>query len=155
MAVLFSIATRSSPLKKVKIVQVDQEQVEDVICDACGHSCHNGSNFEYMTLQNQWGYGSRFDMEVWQAHVCEKCVIERLIPMVSFQTRDYMPISGDPLGGWKPLDWEGREQARLEWENGGRERSLKEQEERLAEGREAMKRIQRAPRPFRGRKDQS
>lgn len=53
----------------------------DVICDCCGKSCkvyidakEKHFNFQYMTLEATWGYGSDKDTEKWSAQVCEKCV---------------------------------------------------------------------------------
>ena len=70
-----------------KIIEV--EILQDVICDSCGNSCKNSTNFEYMTLRNYWGYGSKKDGEFWQAHICEKCVDEKF-PFIKFQKEDYM-----------------------------------------------------------------
>lgn len=70
------------------------EVITDVICDCCGESCKknedvvtNPSNanvgetlycFEFMTLKANWSYFSNHDMENWTAHLCEKCVEEKL-----------------------------------------------------------------------------
>lgn len=63
---------------KHKRIQKEILDVEDVICDSCGVSCFNGNNLEFMTLQNSWGYGSKYDFQTWTAHLCEKCIDERL-----------------------------------------------------------------------------
>jgi len=62
---------------KYKQIQKIELQVEDVICDSCDNSCWNKNNFEYMTLSNSWGFGSKYDLETWPAQVCESCVDEK------------------------------------------------------------------------------
>lgn len=65
-------------MKKYKQVVKNDIEVEDVICDSCGKSCYNGHNFEFMTLLNSWGYGSKYDMTTWEADICETCVDTKL-----------------------------------------------------------------------------
>lgn len=74
---------------KTKIKSVEVEILEDVICDACEESCHNGINLEYMSMTNHWGYGSKKDGEVWEAHICEGC-IDTLFPFINFKKGNYM-----------------------------------------------------------------
>ena len=82
---------------KTNSKQIEADILEDVICDVCGNSCKNSTNFEYMTLKNYWGYGSNKDGEMWEAHVCEKCVDEKF-QFVKFRKEDYM-ISGGGVYG--------------------------------------------------------
>lgn len=77
--------------------QIKADIVEDVICDVCGKSCKNSTNFEYMTLKKYWAYGSKKDGEFWEAHICEKCVDEKL-QFVKFRKEDYT-IGGKNMHG--------------------------------------------------------
>ena len=57
--------------------------LSDIICDICGNSCKIGDwdsdmDFEYMVLEANWGFLSKKDFQTWTAHVCEKCVDEKL-----------------------------------------------------------------------------
>lgn len=74
---------------KTKTELVEVETLEDVVCDFCKKSCNNGSNYEYMTIENYWGYGSKKDGELWEAQVCEACTDE-IFKSVSFQKSNYM-----------------------------------------------------------------
>jgi len=74
--------------------KTELEVLQDVICDSCGKSCKNSTNFEYMTLKNYWGYGSKKDGEMWEAHVCEKCVDEKF-QFIKFRKEDYNVIGFD------------------------------------------------------------
>lgn len=61
--------------KKTKEV----DEIVDVRCDSCGNSCRKGDyGYEYLTLKTNWGYASKKDLETWEAHLCEKCVDEKL-----------------------------------------------------------------------------
>lgn len=68
------------------------EVIADIICDSCGNSCKTEVDYEYMTLEANWGYGTKKDMERWNAQICEKCVDEKFsfikfkISEVHFQT---------------------------------------------------------------------
>lgn len=78
--------------------------VTDIICDCCGKSCkvdegvidndiridhgEKYRTFEYMKLNAIWGYNTKKDMERWTAHVCEKCVDEKLSPLVNFKKQE-------------------------------------------------------------------
>ena len=71
----------------------------DVICDYCGNSCKKliGTNihkkpiynFEYMTLESTWGYGSDKDTEHWSAEVCESCV-DKKFKNIKFKKTNYL-----------------------------------------------------------------
>lgn len=75
---------------KTKIKSVEVEILEDVICDACEESCHNGTNYEYMSMMNYWDYGSKKDGEIWEAHICEGCV-DNLFQFINFKKGNCTP----------------------------------------------------------------
>ncbi len=82
-------------MKKIKTVSKKVEVVTDVICDSCGKSCKvyldqkkKTFNFEFMTLDAHWGYGSGKDMERQQAQICESCVDKKLSPIIKFRKSD-------------------------------------------------------------------
>jgi hypothetical protein len=54
------------------------EVITDIICDSCGKSCKTDVDYEYMTLEANWGYGTENDLEKWSAHIYEDCVDEKL-----------------------------------------------------------------------------
>jgi hypothetical protein len=70
---------------KEKIVTKEIIEVTDIFCDICARSCKGELNFEYMKLEAHWGYDSNHDGEVWEAQVCERCVIEQLSLVVNFK----------------------------------------------------------------------
>ena len=79
-------------IKKTR--KIEEEYVDDIICDSCGESCkkqeyvidnedhpkygQKAMSFEFMKLSAGWGYDSKKDMEHWEAHICEKCVDDKL-----------------------------------------------------------------------------
>jgi len=81
--------------------------ITDVLCDCCGKSCKvkegiidndtradNGEPyyvFEFMKLEANWGYYSegQKDTEKWTAHICEKCVDEKL-SFIKFKKENYL-----------------------------------------------------------------
>ena len=64
--------------------------VKDVKCDICGKSCKTEINtFEFMELKVDWGYGADKDGKRQTAQVCEKCVEEKLEPIIKFKTEIY------------------------------------------------------------------
>lgn len=83
-----------------KPVNKIQHVITDIICDSCGKSCKvdeiiienaaredNGQPhyyFEYMKLEANYGYGSKYDLQKWTAHICEKCIEEKLMPIIKF-----------------------------------------------------------------------
>jgi hypothetical protein len=80
---------------KTKKVKKSVIVTTDVTCDSCGKSCKvyldrkkTSFNFEFMTLDAHWGYGSGKDMERQQAQVCEKCVDKKLSPIIKFRKTD-------------------------------------------------------------------
>lgn len=74
-------------MKKFGKKVMDVNVLEDVICDFYDKSCkivigettdEKGSledvvNYEYATLSWDWGYGSRFDDEKGELHICQDC----------------------------------------------------------------------------------
>ena len=74
--------------------KINQEIISDIICDSCGKSCKVDEfvidnpqredfgqmcySFEYMKLEANWGYHSGKDLTNMKAHLCEKCVDEKL-----------------------------------------------------------------------------
>ena len=47
------------------------------------------STAEYLTIRGEWGYlSNQKDTERWEAHVCEKCVDEKL-GFIKFKKSDY------------------------------------------------------------------
>ena len=80
---------------KNKKVKRNVTVTTDVICDSCGKSCKTfldqkkkHFDFEFMTLEAKWGYGTGKDMERYQAQVCERCVDEKLSPIIKFRKND-------------------------------------------------------------------
>ena len=64
---------------KIFIKQIiEQDILKDVQCDCCHNSCldDEGMNYEYATLQADWGYASWMDGEKWLCHLCNKCSIK-------------------------------------------------------------------------------
>lgn len=51
------------------------EVIKDILCNKCGNSCKGQAcdGFECAELRAHWGYGSKRDGEVHEAHLCEKC----------------------------------------------------------------------------------
>lgn len=61
-----------------EVVKKDVEVIADIICDSCGNSCKTDADFEFIEMKANWGYNTKKDMEKWTAHICEKCVDEKL-----------------------------------------------------------------------------
>ncbi len=81
---------------EIKEIQaIEQSVVVDVICDSCGQSCKvpegnvMAGHMEYMKLEANWGFDSGKDLEKWVAHICEKCVDEKL-NFVKFLKSNYV-----------------------------------------------------------------
>jgi len=73
-------------IKKTKKQPV--EEVVNIICDICEKSCKIDDHLEYMRLQANWGYYSKNDLTKWTAQVCEKCVLEKLVPLIKFKEEE-------------------------------------------------------------------
>ncbi len=72
-------------MKITKKVQKTIEELDDIKCNKCGKSCLNypdmintvrTADYEFATLQAQWGYWSNKDDEAHESHLCEKCYDE-------------------------------------------------------------------------------
>lgn len=61
-----------------KVVTREETFVSDVLCNVCGKTCKDDldMNFECATVHANWGYGSRKDTELHEAHICEDCYDE-------------------------------------------------------------------------------
>jgi len=65
----------SALIKKV----IPQLAIENIVCDNCGISCKKDYDFEYLHLNEHWGYDSdELDGEVWDFQLCKKCSLELL-----------------------------------------------------------------------------
>jgi len=71
-----------------KKIKKEIEEIKDIECDLCGKSCEAGYGFECMELHANWGFGSNKDLEEWTAHICEKCVDEKL-KFIKFNIKKY------------------------------------------------------------------
>ncbi len=88
-------------------IVIPTEVITDIVCDSCGKSClikipssdffnrkefnheYNAKNVsEFLTIKGDWGYFSKKDGERWEAHICEKCVDEKL-SFIKFNKTDY------------------------------------------------------------------
>lgn len=73
------------------MIDVKKEVIIGVQCNLCGKSLEptikheTYGQFEFATLLANWGYGSKHDMEQFHLELCEKCVYERLLPMMKIQ----------------------------------------------------------------------
>lgn len=91
-------------MEKIEIQNKKTEVITDVICDCCGQSCivqkgtidnhirpDNGEpfyDFEFMKLESYWGFFSGKDNQKFTAHICEKCVDEKL-SFIKFKKERY------------------------------------------------------------------
>lgn len=59
--------------------KVTEEKIVGYECDICGHSCgveissHGDENQIFATLRGHWTYGSKYDTEDHECHMCESC----------------------------------------------------------------------------------
>lgn len=63
---------------KIETILKNIDTIDDIFCDICGKSCKTEYGFEYLECNTVWGFNSNKDMESWTAHICEKCVDEKL-----------------------------------------------------------------------------
>lgn len=92
---------------KIKEIQSRKtEVITDIICDCCGKSCkvsekiidnpiradHGESYYEFsfMKLHANWGFYSEKDLQSQTAHICEKCVDEKLL-FIKFNNDKWYP----------------------------------------------------------------
>lgn len=83
-----------------KVIASTSTWTDDIICDICKRSCNfhfandsDGSplyNLEYATLSATWGYGPEWDGDIWESHVCAKCVKEKIMPIMRINFISYM-----------------------------------------------------------------
>lgn len=85
-------------MKISKVKWIETEEIVDVICDSCGASCNTEYGAEFMSLSANWGFFSNKDLEKWEAHICEKCVDEKLT-FIKFDKRT--AIGNIPLEEFK------------------------------------------------------
>jgi len=83
-------------MKTFELKRKKVEELKDIICDSCGKSCLIDTglkfkNFEFMELKAEWRFGSKKDGEEWNAHLCEKCVDEKL-SFIKFENKNYLPF---------------------------------------------------------------
>jgi hypothetical protein len=65
-------------MKKFNTVEVPQEVVTEFCCDRCKKVSEDGFIPYIHTLHIDWGYGSKFDGDMWEVDLCEDCIIEIL-----------------------------------------------------------------------------
>lgn len=56
-------------IDKTEIVR----RINDITCNLCGKSCCRLGNFEALHFQENWGYGSPWDCQLWDGHLCPEC----------------------------------------------------------------------------------
>lgn len=61
--------------KKIIRQEIDEEIIEDVICNKCGKSTLDKMkmNYECAILSASWGFSSKKDMQSHKSHLCESC----------------------------------------------------------------------------------
>lgn len=65
-----------------------KKEISDVLCNICGLTCkdkHN-MNYECITIDVTWGYGSSKDMVHEVAHICENCYDDKVVPLFTIPT---------------------------------------------------------------------
>jgi|ERR1035437_170763 hypothetical protein len=85
-----------------KALEEPQDILSAITCDICGyvweparrHEKGYPMNGEFMTLRANWGWDSAQDGDIWIADICEKCVKEKLDPIVPFLKYE----GADPFG---------------------------------------------------------
>jgi hypothetical protein len=63
-------------MKLFRWVAREVQEVDDIVCNRCGKTTSTAAGyggFEAATLSARWGYGSRKDTQVHEAHLCETC----------------------------------------------------------------------------------
>lgn len=63
-------------IKTKKVIEEKEvEYIEDIICNKCGNLCPQlfPGQIECATLYASWGYGSRRDGSLEEAHICPDC----------------------------------------------------------------------------------
>lgn len=78
-------------MKKYRKEQSVVDVLDDVICDSCGKSCFNGCELSHAEIQHSFGYGSELDGTIYTAHICDKCFIDKFVPLANFSITRYIP----------------------------------------------------------------
>ena len=78
--------------------QVEEEEVEDIICNKCGSSCKVSiaeeiDTYEDIAIEHGFGYGTERDGELHVSHLCYECY-DKLIASFVY------PPTIEELGGW-------------------------------------------------------
>ncbi len=58
---------------KYKKETIEQDVIDDILCDLCQNTTRKSYNFEYAKIISDWGYESKKDREVWNYILCEDC----------------------------------------------------------------------------------
>lgn len=74
---------------KRELQQKTDHVVVDITCDICGRSTKTDYGFEFARITAHWGYMSNKDGQDWVAHVCEKCIDEKL-GCINFEKTAYI-----------------------------------------------------------------
>jgi hypothetical protein len=86
-------------MRITKKIQKTEEILDEVYCDICGANCLNHlidndpddpKEFVGIHIKQAWGYLSNKDLECWEADICEKCVDEKLAPLINFKKESYI-----------------------------------------------------------------
>ena len=65
-------------MKKFDTIEVPREIVTEYVCDKCGVKSEDGFDPYIQTIHIDWGYGSKFDTELWEIDLCQECLIDIL-----------------------------------------------------------------------------
>ncbi len=85
--------------KIVKTVSVEEERVSDIICDICQKSCATSTpvdgdaSFDCLEINGSFGYSSKHDGEIWDAHICQDCTDNFLEKIICFRKSSYIHFS--------------------------------------------------------------
>lgn len=78
-------------MKSFKTVQTTKEDLTEITCDNCGviskgskNGLHPGMDPYIDTIPIYWGYGSKYDQELWEIDLCESC-IEKILGSIKHQ----------------------------------------------------------------------
>ncbi len=86
---------------KTKLVTREVYEMEDVVCDICQKSCHvSGRNHSYGTLKFSGCYGSKYDLQCVEMHLCDECTFE----IVNRSTTENIVQRESPWKGMFPFN---------------------------------------------------
>lgn len=61
-------------IKEVKTKTINEEVVIDTVCNLCEKSIGiNNDNFQGCRIFIEFGYGSKYDGELCEGHICDDC----------------------------------------------------------------------------------